>query len=208
MFAPLKIYMDNNDQSLEKLSKPGPVASFQPDIVIKQATQAAKALKAVLDSKPRPVTINGQQYLEYEDWQTLGRFYGFHVRTLDPEPVEIFAVKGAKAKAIVYNPQGVELGGAEAYCLSDEKNWAGKPWYQLGSMAQTRAGAKALRNLLAWVVVLAGYAPTPAEEIPTREKPLQFPDSAPPPTKKCSICGAVGKWHRKDCPQGENEISQ
>ena len=33
-------------------------------------------------------------------------------------------------------------------------------------MAQTRAGAKALRNALAWVVVLAGYRPTPAEELP------------------------------------------
>jgi len=32
-------------------------------------------------------------------------------------------------------------------------------------MAQTRACAKALRNVLAWVVVLAGYAPTPAEEM-------------------------------------------
>jgi len=32
-------------------------------------------------------------------------------------------------------------------------------------MAQTRAGAKALRNVLAWVAVLAGYKPTPAEEI-------------------------------------------
>jgi len=32
-------------------------------------------------------------------------------------------------------------------------------------MAQTRACAKALRNVLAWVVVLAGYRPTPAEEM-------------------------------------------
>ena len=32
-------------------------------------------------------------------------------------------------------------------------------------MAQTRAQAKALRNVLAWVVVMAGYAPTPAEEM-------------------------------------------
>src|SRR3990167_510149 len=32
-------------------------------------------------------------------------------------------------------------------------------------MAQTRAGAKALRNRLSWVVVLAGYKSTPAEEM-------------------------------------------
>jgi hypothetical protein len=37
-------------------------------------------------------------------------------------------------------------------------------------MAQTRACAKALRNVLAWVVVLAGYAPTPAEEMESGEQ--------------------------------------
>ena len=57
------------------------------------------------------------------------------------------------------------VGGAEAYCMRDEENWKEKPWFQLASMAQTRAGAKALRNVLAWVVVLAGYRPTPAEEL-------------------------------------------
>jgi hypothetical protein len=32
-------------------------------------------------------------------------------------------------------------------------------------MSQTRASVKALRQALAWVVVLAGYQPTPAEEV-------------------------------------------
>lgn len=40
-----------------------------------------------------------------------------------------------------------------------------KPLFMLKSMAQTRACVKALRNVLAWVVVLAGFKPTPAEEI-------------------------------------------
>lgn len=39
------------------------------------------------------------------------------------------------------------------------------PLFQLESMSQTRAMAKALRSCYAWVVVLAGYAPTPAEEM-------------------------------------------
>jgi len=43
----------------------------------------------------------------------------------------------------------------------------------LSSMAQTRAGAKALRNRFAWVVVLAGYRPTPAEEMPTDDTTVQ-----------------------------------
>lgn len=41
-----------------------------------------------------------------------------------------------------------------------------KPLFQLQSMAETRASAKCYRLKLSWVAVLAGYAPTPAEEMP------------------------------------------
>lgn len=39
------------------------------------------------------------------------------------------------------------------------------PEFQLRSMAQTRSSAKALRNALAWVAVMGGLKPTPAEEM-------------------------------------------
>jgi hypothetical protein len=39
------------------------------------------------------------------------------------------------------------------------------PFFQLRSMAQTRALAKVYRNDLSWVVVLAGYKPVTAEEM-------------------------------------------
>ncbi|MDI6868545.1 MAG: hypothetical protein QMD88_03110 [Coprothermobacterota bacterium] len=137
-----------------------------PEVVLQEAQKAASALQRVVAGKKRPVIFRGEQYLEFEDWQTVAKFYGFCARTLEAEPVEIFGVKGAKARAEVVDLRtGLVVGGAEAYCMRDEENWQGKPWFQLASMAQTRAGAKALRNVLAWVVVLAGYRPTPAEEI-------------------------------------------
>jgi hypothetical protein len=46
-------------------------------------------------------------------------------------------------------------------------------------MAQTRAGSKALRNALAWVVVLAGYKPTPAEEMAEHAGPGEVLDAVP-----------------------------
>ena len=58
-------------------------------------------------------------------------------------------------------------GGYEA-----EKVAAGtvkKPLFQLRSMAQTRAEAKALKSVFGWFVVLAGYKPTPAEELTGHE---------------------------------------
>ena len=52
-------------------------------------------------------------------------------------------------------------------CTRDERNWASRDEFTLRSMAQTRASAKALRNVLAWVAVLGGFKPTPVEEMPS-----------------------------------------
>jgi len=162
--------------------------AIPPDVVLQNAMVAAKALKDVISHKPKPVILNGEQYLEFEDWQTCGQFYGYTVKTGEAVAVEVDGVKGAKAHAdLVDFKTGEIIGGAEAYCMRDEEHWNTRPkyewqgegddrkrvkigdeivpWFQLASMAQTRAGAKAFRNRLAWVVVLAGYKPTPAEEI-------------------------------------------
>src|SRR3990167_3037439 len=47
-------------------------------------------------------------------------------------------------------------------------------------MAQTRACAKTLRNILGWVVVLAGYRPTPAEEMTGNEQSFLLKPSGKP----------------------------
>ena len=181
--------------------------------VLDEAKKAAKALKDVIDAKPKPVIFGGEKYLEFEDWQTVGRFYGITPRIVSTAPVQFGTVEGWEARAEAYHvPTGRVVASAEAMCLNDEPNWSTRPasswhymkksggtseedpgkdeliWekgrdgknrpkkirietiqpvprFQLRSMAQTRAGAKALRNALAWVVVLAGYRPTPAEEM-------------------------------------------
>ena len=142
------------------------VVTKAPSVVLQDAKKAAEALQDVIRKKPRPVMIHGEHYLEFEDWQTLGQFYGYTVQTGDAVPFVLEGIAGAKAKAILFDSQGRIMGGAESYCMRDEAHWKDKPWFQLASMAQTRAGAKALRNRLALVAVLAGYRPTPAEEMP------------------------------------------
>lgn len=139
--------------------------SRAPDVVLAEAKNAAKALGDVLKNKKKPVMMNGEQYLEFEDWQTVGRFYGVTAKVVSTEYVEFNGVIGFQARAVALRPDGMEISAAEAMCLNDEPNWSKKPLFQLRSMAQTRACGKALRNVLAWVVVLAGYKGTPAEEI-------------------------------------------
>jgi len=145
-----------------------------PSATVTRAKEAATSLQAVIRTKPKPVVIRGEQYLEFEDWQLLGQFYGVAVQTGNAESVEINGATGAKASASLYDIHtGIVLGGtgAEAYCMSNEERWNSRPWHQLASMAQTRAGAKALRNRFAWVVVLAGYRATPAEEMESERRP-------------------------------------
>lgn len=141
-----------------------------PDVVLEEATRAAKALAQVIEGKPKKVVFNGKTYLQFEDWQTLGRFYGVTAVAKSTRYVTYgegeYMVRGFEATAEALLVSGDQIiSSAEAMCLDDESNWANKPLFQLKSMAQTRACAKALRNVLAWVVVLAGYAPTPAEEM-------------------------------------------
>lgn len=160
-----------------------------PEVVLEEAQKAARALKDVIDKKSRKVTFNGEQYLEYEDWQTVGRFYGVTAKVERADYVEYGDVKGFSARAVALRADGMVISAAEAECLNDEEKWRSRakyewrekpggggrekvkvseepvPLFQLKSMAQTRACAKVLRNVLAWVVVLAGYKPTPAEEL-------------------------------------------
>ena len=143
---------------------------LQPDVVLAEATRAAKALQQVLEAKPNKCVIRGKQYLQFEDWQTLGRFYGVTAKCSTTHYVEFGEgydqVRGfeAKAEALAVSTNQV-ISAAEAMCLDDEDKWHDSPFFQLRSMAQTRACAKALRNVLSWVVVLAGYEPTPSEEM-------------------------------------------
>lgn len=162
-----------------------------PELVLAEAQKAAAALKKVIQGKPKPVVINGETYLEFEDWQTVGRFYGYTAGAEGaPEFVELGGARGFKATAVAIDQHGVVRSRATAYCMDDEDRWGKAPTYQLASMAQTRANAKALRNVLSWVTVLAGYKATPAEEMDGVKS-----TAAPRPGKgpECPKCGPKGR---------------
>ena len=136
-----------------------------PEIVLQEAAKAAQALREVIERKPNKCVINGKTFLQFEDWQTLGRFYGVTAAARTTAYIEQGRVRGYECHAEAIRADGQVISAAQAMCMDDESKWSDKPLFQLRSMAQTRAQAKVLRNVLAWVVVMAGYAPTPAEEM-------------------------------------------
>ena len=142
------------------------VIARAPDLVLQEAQKAAKALQDVIANKKNPFMLHGEQYIEADDWQLIGKFYGVTAKVKEVVPIEIGEASGFRARAVVVRlSDGLEISAAESMCLNDEANWSSKPTFQLSSMAQTRACAKALRNVLAWVVMLAGYKTTPSEEL-------------------------------------------
>lgn len=143
--------------------------SSNPGDVIDRSIAVATALAAVLKKQKLTSTIQGKDYVRVEGWTLLGSMLGVFpvcewTRKLD---------NGWEARVEARTLSGAVVGAAEAECLRSEKRW-GQPNtddYAIRSMAQTRATAKALRQPLGFIVALAGYQTTPAEEMP--ESPEQ-----------------------------------
>jgi len=161
--------MESEEQTTDLVAQPlqTPV-SFNPEKDIEDGRRAAKVLMSIV----KPVLIGGKKYLRFEDWQTLAKFYNVTVGIEWTKRIDEDGVQGFGARAVVYGPTGNILSAAENQCTRAEKTWANRDDYALRSMAQTRAQAKALRNVLSWVAVLAGAEATPAEEMPI-EAPTQ-----------------------------------
>lgn len=211
--APMEIYQPDAQVGDLKLWR-------APEEVLIEAQQAAVALQKRIAGKAKPVILNGQQYIESDDWQMLANFFGYSTKIESTEKFEFDDVRGFKACAVlIHEHTGRVVGRGEALCLDEEDNWgertkyewqdvfdaAGKkiadpsgrgnlrhrvevgkvstPLFQLMSMAQTRACNKAMSNKLRWVVALAGYATTPAEDMHEATMPLAKEKPVPLPTE-------------------------
>jgi len=108
--------------------------------------------------------ISGKQYPKVEWWTNLGAVLGLF-------PIVIYSRRLDRDDEIVYESRvEVRLGekvvaAGEALCSNRESNWAKSPEYSIKSMSITRATGKAYRIPLSFIAVMAGLAPTPAEEM-------------------------------------------
>jgi hypothetical protein len=133
-----------------------------PVEVITRASRAAEALKGVIRQQGLVSNIQGREHVRVEGWTTLGSMLGV-------VPVVTWTratADGWEARVEARTLDGRVVGAAEAMCSKSERTWRSRDDYALRSMAQTRATSKALRGPLGFVVTLAGYEATPAEEMP------------------------------------------
>lgn len=129
------------------------------------AHERASAVGKVIKDQHLYNTIEGHDYVRVEGWTTLARSYELAPDIEWTRPNE---EGGHTARARLVNMRtGEACSHAEAECGTpgDGKQWIGAASYAQKSMAQTRAVSKVCRMALSWVIVLAGYEPTPAEEM-------------------------------------------
>jgi hypothetical protein len=125
--------------------------------------RVADALKAEMKAAGMVKRIGSGEHVLVEGWQTLGVMAGVTTRIAWSRQIE----DGWEARAEVVAADGRVVGAGESMCLRSERGWSRKDAYALRSMAQTRAVSRALRAVLAFVMVLSGYSATPAEEAST-----------------------------------------
>ena len=142
------------------------------------ATNVANCLKNLVVSQGLVVTgLNPKQpeaeYVTVEGWEVLGTMLGIVPDTKIVEEMKNDKGRtiGFKARATLYqNPiiddgkivGGTVLSTAEAYCTRDDYQ---KKFFSMASMAQTRALGKAYRMALSWIVKMAGFEATYAEDM-------------------------------------------
>ncbi len=139
-----------------------------PAEVISRAATVATTLADLVRRQQLVVRIGQSDHVRVEGWTLLGSMLGvFPVVEWTRPILENDEPVGWEARVEARTRGGEVVGAAEAECMRSERTWKGRDDYALRSMAQTRAVSKALRLPLGFVMQLAGFDPTPAEEMPT-----------------------------------------
>jgi hypothetical protein len=135
--------------------------SDDPDVVVAEAAKVARSLEQVIRQEGLFVTIRGKDHVKVEGWTLLGAMLGVF-------PVTVWTRKlddGWEARVEARTLDGRLVGAAESMCSRSESRWRSADEYAIRSMAATRATSKALRQTLGFIMHLAHFAETPAEEM-------------------------------------------
>lgn len=158
-------------------------AILNPDIPMSAkvgvATNVANTLAPLVREQGLTVKgLNGRnkdaEYVTVEGWEVLGTFLGIVPVTTIIEDIknDKDRVIGYKARATLYQNPIIEndeiVGGtviARAEAQADKSGFQ-KDLFAIASMAQTRALGKAYRMGLSWIMKMAGFEGTFAEDMP------------------------------------------
>jgi len=168
----------------------GTMAVATPSELIASATAIAKELSNIVNDRKLYTNISGKKYVRVEGWSTMGAMLGVLPR--EKSIVEHDNGDFEATVELIRASDGCIIGQGSAIVGSDEQSWSTRPRYARRSMALTRATGKAFRLGFSWIMSLAGYEVTPAEEIEAlegefrEEQPRQQAKTTAQPAHKTS----------------------
>lgn len=109
--------------------------------------------------------IKGKNYVNVEGWQIAGAFTGVFPVVEKVENLSEGEIYKYRAEVSLYDQGGAKVGSGVAICTNKEAGKKNFDEYAVASMAQTRAVGKAFRMKIGWLLKIAGYETTPAEEM-------------------------------------------
>jgi hypothetical protein len=138
-------------------------ASQDPAQQLAEARARAKILVEVVTEQGLALDLGGSKpHVNVEGWQFLASQFGLIPDIEWTKPLN----NGWEARCALRRlSDNVAISHAEAECRTSESNWANSDSYAVRSMAETRAVSKVCRVALSSVMVMAGFAATPSEEM-------------------------------------------
>jgi hypothetical protein len=136
----------------------------------------ATALKDVVEKQKLFAVIQGKKYPQVEAWMTIARMDNVVAREARP-PIRRDDGSYEAFVELIRLSDGMVVGAGSALCgTPDDRPWATRGEPARRSMAVTRATSRAFRQQYSWIMALAGYEPTPAEEMPARRRTRPHPE--------------------------------
>lgn len=150
-----------NKRNTELAKKNEQVELATPSDFIGFATE----LKQLIVDNRLFTNIKGKNYVNVEGWQIAGAFTGTFPFVENVENLSEGDFYKYRAEVSLRDKDGNKVGYGVAICTNKESGKKNFDEYAVASMAQTRAVGKAYRMKIGWLLKIAGYETTPAEEM-------------------------------------------
>lgn len=150
-------------KTTEIAKKTEQVELTNPNAILDFATQ----LKSLIIENHLYTDIKGKNYVNVEGWQIAGAFTGAFPVVEKVEDLSQGLTYKYRAEVSLRDKEGNQVGYGVAICTNKEAGKRNFDEYAVASMAQTRAVGKAYRMKIGWLLKVAGYETTPAEEMDT-----------------------------------------
>lgn len=132
----------------------------------KDLVNFAETLKTVIVQQKLFTNVKGKNFVHVEGWQFAGFSLGIVPIVTSLERIEAEGEMKYRAEVELRRvSDDQKVGYGVAICSNKEKGRNDQDEFAIASMAQTRAVGKAFRTVLSWLMKMAGYEATPAEEM-------------------------------------------